>query len=544
MTIYNQQPNQPSSQCQPLRYALNGQLHGQTSVFPEYLTMLLCVHAVFSCAARLMIIDSHPFVLAGIGASIWSGLRSVPVLKWRRSFPLVTIACMLLLIFAEFVPDRTSLPMIGGGPFSAIAVLSLLSLVLLNDLLKLRSDLKQSVRLSQLRERAHALIMKHGLRILLWGTTAVLIVWSVAVPLVQEFIHQQQTAATQSRFAMDRMTLSQSMLFKLSESMSGMWFFVVGSCVGSFLNVVIYRVPAGISVLAKASHCPVCQTKIASRDNLPLIGWLKLKGQCRSCSTSISARYPSVELTIGLLFLLLYFVELISGGTNLPRRTPNHYAGVLWILFYTKWDLLGLYLFHCFVLCAVFSWTMMQRDGHRVPTKAAVITIGLAISAALIWPHLLPWTDGGVVAKTMNGTAMTPLMFTLDRVISGAIVASSAGWLVSRLCGLPLQTTTWLLIGVAFGWQAAAGIGVLCVAVKLVILLATMLPADHDNMTAGQPGFPLGQPDFTRGQAGFAAALPSAALPAKAQWLWLLPSVLLVHHCLWRQLAAIVGGAL
>ena len=496
----------------------------QSSVLTEYLGMLLFVHAAFCSAARLIVIGDHPFMLAGIAGCLWVGLRAVHMLKWRWFFPLITGICIPVLLLIEFVPNRTSLPMIGRGPFSGFAVLTMLGLVLIRDLLECITGLQRQLHTPQIVARINALLMKHGLRILLWGIVGALMVWSVAVPLVQEVIYQQTAAASSSKFEMDRMTLLQNMLFKFSESMSGMWFFVVGCCVGSFLNVVIYRVPAGISVLAKASHCPVCQTKIASRDNLPLIGWLKLQGRCRNCGTSISSRYPSVELTIGLLFLLLYIVELISGGTNLPGRTPNHYAGVLWILFYTKWDLLGLYLFHCFVLCAVFSWTMMGRDGHRVPTKAAVITIGLAITAALIWPHLLPWTDGGVVVKIINSTAMAPSIFTLDRVFSGAILAGSAGWLVSRLCGLPFQLATWLLIGVAFGWQAAAGIAVLCVAVKSLVLLASMLPADDDKVSAGQTGIAVNQ-------------------PVTARWLWLLPSVVLIHHCLWRQLSAIVGGA-
>jgi leader peptidase (prepilin peptidase)/N-methyltransferase len=78
---------------------------------------------------------------------------------------------------------------------------------------------------------------------------------------------------------------------------------VLGLVIGSFLNVVIWRVPRGESVVSPPSHCPSCDTPIASRDNVPVVSWLLLKGRCRHCQARISARYPLVELATGLLFV-------------------------------------------------------------------------------------------------------------------------------------------------------------------------------------------------------------------------------------------------
>ena len=80
---------------------------------------------------------------------------------------------------------------------------------------------------------------------------------------------------------------------------------VLGLLIGSFLNVVIWRVPRGESVVRPASHCPVCEQPIAPRDNIPVLSWVLLRGRCRSCSTSISARYPAVELATAAVFVLL-----------------------------------------------------------------------------------------------------------------------------------------------------------------------------------------------------------------------------------------------
>jgi leader peptidase (prepilin peptidase)/N-methyltransferase len=80
---------------------------------------------------------------------------------------------------------------------------------------------------------------------------------------------------------------------------------VLGLAIGSFLNVVIYRVPAGHSVVAPASHCPRCDTPIRNRHNVPVLGWLLLRGRCADCAAPISVRYPLVEAATGVAFVLV-----------------------------------------------------------------------------------------------------------------------------------------------------------------------------------------------------------------------------------------------
>jgi len=78
---------------------------------------------------------------------------------------------------------------------------------------------------------------------------------------------------------------------------------LVGACVGSFLNVCVYRLPEGLSVVTPRSRCPECETPIGWRDNIPILGWLLLRGRCRSCGTRISIQYPLIELTVALIWL-------------------------------------------------------------------------------------------------------------------------------------------------------------------------------------------------------------------------------------------------
>jgi leader peptidase (prepilin peptidase)/N-methyltransferase len=77
---------------------------------------------------------------------------------------------------------------------------------------------------------------------------------------------------------------------------------VLGLVIGSFLNVVIYRVPLHVSIVSPRSACPSCHTPILERDNIPVVSWLLLRGKCRACSTPISPRYILVELACGGLF--------------------------------------------------------------------------------------------------------------------------------------------------------------------------------------------------------------------------------------------------
>ncbi|MBT8045682.1 MAG: prepilin peptidase [Pontiella sp.] len=82
--------------------------------------------------------------------------------------------------------------------------------------------------------------------------------------------------------------------------------FLFGACWGSFLNVCIYRIPAELSVIKPRSRCPKCMTDLAWKDNIPIFGWLLLRGKCRYCQIPIPARYPSIELLTAILFTLVW----------------------------------------------------------------------------------------------------------------------------------------------------------------------------------------------------------------------------------------------
>jgi len=94
--------------------------------------------------------------------------------------------------------------------------------------------------------------------------------------------------------------------------------FAFGACVGSFLNVVVWRLPRGESIVTPPSHCPKCGKTLKWYDNLPVIGWLKLRGKCRYCGQPISARYPIVEAVTGALFCGYYVAFFMLGAGPCP----------------------------------------------------------------------------------------------------------------------------------------------------------------------------------------------------------------------------------
>ncbi|HTB93395.1 MAG TPA: prepilin peptidase [Candidatus Sulfotelmatobacter sp.] len=91
------------------------------------------------------------------------------------------------------------------------------------------------------------------------------------------------------------------------ETVIPLFFFLFGIVIGSFLNVCISRIPEGLSIVSPGSRCPRCLNPIKPYDNIPVFGWLLLRGKCRNCALPISPMYPLVEFATGLIFVLTYY---------------------------------------------------------------------------------------------------------------------------------------------------------------------------------------------------------------------------------------------
>ncbi|MDG3007701.1 prepilin peptidase [Paludisphaera mucosa] len=100
----------------------------------------------------------------------------------------------------------------------------------------------------------------------------------------------------------------------------GLLLFVLGACVGSFLNVCIHRIPLGQSLIRPRSRCPKCLAAIATRHNVPILGWLILGGRCRGCGLPISMRYPCTEALVGLISVGVFSIEAALSPVDIVDR--------------------------------------------------------------------------------------------------------------------------------------------------------------------------------------------------------------------------------
>lgn len=161
--------------------------------------------------------------------------------------------------------------------------------------------------------------------------------------------------------------------------------FVVGAIVGSFVNVVGYRVPAGRSVVAGRSACPACGRPVRARDNVPVLGWLLLRGRCRDCGTAIPASYAVVEAGCGLALAALAVAEVMAwraAGSSLPLIDRGLVLGDY------RW-LLGWAGGAAAILTSV-AWALVARAGHVLSWRTALATAALVAAlvavAGWFWP--------------------------------------------------------------------------------------------------------------------------------------------------------------
>ena len=151
---------------------------------------------------------------------------------------------------------------------------------------------------------------------------------------------------------------------------------VLGLLVGSFLNVVIYRAPLGLSVSTPRSFCPTCDRALAWWENVPVLSWVALRGRCRTCQEPISIRYPLVELATGAAFAL-----------------------VAW-----AWHGNALTAGYCVLAATAIAAALIEYGGSRTPLSVGAIGAGLGtacVAAAALWlgrDAVAVWSVVGLVA--------------------------------------------------------------------------------------------------------------------------------------------------
>ena len=215
--------------------------------------------------------------------------------------------------------------------------------------------------------------------------------------------------------------------------------FLAGLAIGSFLNVVAYRLPRGESLAAPPSHCPNCGTPIRWYDNVPVLGWLLLRGRCRACKEPISWRYPAVELATAVLYALVAATQ---------DETIRVVLGVL-------------------LVTTLVPITLIDLDTRRIPnaitlpSAIAALVAGLALdldfvpeqliagaaafafffAAAYLYPRGMGMGDvklAGVLGLYL-GRAVAPAIFIalITGVLVGVVIIARVGQEAGRKTAVP-----------------------------------------------------------------------------------------------------------
>ncbi len=248
------------------------------------------------------------------------------------------------------------------------------------------------------------------------------------------------------------------------------WLGVLGGTIGSFLNVVVYRLPAGMSLAQPGSHCPACGHPIRWYDNIPVVGWLSLRGRCRDCDARISLRYPLVEATTALMFLSLGAVTLLSGGANLPLR-PMTADGETIFLAWTGVRLAAVLAFHLLLLTTLLPMALIEYDGKPLPWRLSWPLLVVGIGAPIFWPYLHP-----VPARLMGAGWPSGLIDGIAGLGVGVVVGLGVERLV-RGRGVPGLAAGPACVGLVLGWQAAILVVMAALVVYVVVQgLGSVLP--------------------------------------------------------------------
>lgn len=223
---------------------------------------------------------------------------------------------------------------------------------------------------------------------------------------------------------------------------------VLGLAIGSFLNVVAYRVPLGKSVVSPPSACPNCSAEITSRDNIPVLSWLLLRGRCRNCAEPISPRYAVVELTTAVLFAVTPYV-----------------VGPVWAIG-AFWWFIGV----------TVALVLTDLDHKRIPNR--ILYPGTVVGAVLLVVAAL--MDGDVnrlLPAALGGLGYFTIMLVIALIARGGFGFGDVK--LSLLLGIFMGYLDWQFVGLGFFLAFFLG------GVVSILLLVTKIKGRKDKVPFG-----------------------------------------------------------
>jgi leader peptidase (prepilin peptidase) / N-methyltransferase len=218
-----------------------------------------------------------------------------------------------------------------------------------------------------------------------------------------------------------------------------LWMFLMGGAIGSFMNVVVYRLPLGLSLVSPPSRCPKCGQLIRWYDNVPILGWLMLRGRCRQCHNPISLRYPAVEGLVAVMFAGMALLEM-PPVANLQ-------------LFVTC-------PFHLLLLCTLICAGLIEWDGHQPPLSLYLPALVGGVAMQVLWPAL----RSGVA----SWWGLPPSWAPVVNALAGVVLIGIFWWALRRQRSTALALSL-ICVAIFLGWQGLCVIALGTVAVRMML---------------------------------------------------------------------------
>jgi len=250
------------------------------------------------------------------------------------------------------------------------------------------------------------------------------------------------------------------------------WLFVMGAVFGSFMNVVVYRLPRRMSLSRPGSHCPVCEHPIRWYDNLPILGWLALGGRCRDCKSPISVRYPLVELLVAVTSALLAWAECFTPvAMSAPELEPAFALN------------LGPYAFHLLLLATLYCAALIRFDGQLAPPQMLAVALVVGLVVAAVWPNLRGPLSADEMGWPWRGVTEGALGL-LTSILLGAL--AWPGWMASlgrpKVVQALTAATELELVGAFVGADSVAIIAALAMALYATLRIVTRIWPGADRI--------------------------------------------------------------
>jgi prepilin signal peptidase PulO-like enzyme (type II secretory pathway) len=248
----------------------------------------------------------------------------------------------------------------------------------------------------------------------------------------------------------------------LQVNAAGRWFLIavaglLGGIFGSFMNVVAYRLPLGMSLSRPGSHCPACQRPIRWYDNVPVLGWIRLGGRCRDCGARISARYPLVEAVVAAIAGLLAWR---ATGSWIPDAAVEG-GGVYQV------DVVR-FAYYLLLMCTLVSAALVELDGHVPPPRLIWLPCGVALLALVLWPSLQPvgeWIEPDGAWAGLSG------MLAAAVIGAGPWLCASMSKDRREIASAHAALGELMLVGAFLGDRAVVAIGVVSMTIFLFVQL-------------------------------------------------------------------------